>query len=38
VQPPGRNELAVEMMRALEYASQLVNSLCRARIGNGREE
>jgi hypothetical protein len=38
VQPPGGNELAAEMMRALEYASQLMNSLCRARIGNGREE
>jgi hypothetical protein len=38
VQPIARNELAVEMMRALEYASQLVNSLCRACIWNGREE
>jgi hypothetical protein len=38
VQPLGRDELTVEMMRALEYASQLVNSLCRACIGNGREE
>jgi len=38
VQPLARNELAVEMMRALEYASQLVNSLRRACIGNGREE
>jgi hypothetical protein len=38
VQPLGRNEPAVKMMRALEYASQLVNSLCRACIGNGGEE
>jgi hypothetical protein len=38
VQPLRRNELAVEMMRALEYAGQLVNSLCRACIGNGSEE
>lgn len=38
VQPPRRNELAVEMMRALEYASQVVDSLRRACIGNGREE
>jgi hypothetical protein len=38
VQPIACNKSAVKLMRALEHASQLVNSLCRARIGNGREE
>jgi hypothetical protein len=38
VQPLTRNKFAIKMVRAFEYASQLVNSLSRARIGNGREE
>lgn len=38
MQPLGRNEFAAEMMRPLEYDSQLVNSFCRAWIGNGRKE
>ena len=38
MQPLGCNELAIEMMRTLEYGSQLMNSLCRSWIGNGREE
>nr|WP_249129612.1 hypothetical protein [Bradyrhizobium sp. AUGA SZCCT0283] len=38
VQPLWCDELAVKMMRAFEHASQLVNSLCCACIGNGREE
>src|SRR4051812_12650732 len=38
VQPLACNKFAIKMMRALHYASQLVNSLCRARIGNSREE
>ena len=38
MQPAGRDELAVETMRALEHGSQLMNSLCRPCVGNGREE
>ena len=38
MQPLGRNELAVKMVGALEHAGDLVNSFCRARVGNGREE
>jgi len=38
MQPLRRNQLAVKMVRALEHAGDLVNSFCRARVGNGREE